>query len=195
MLAQIRESAIKEFSIHGFRGASTQAIAERAGISKPHLHYYINGKEELYAELLHSVLYGWSVAFEFDEQTNDPAPVLASYLRRKLDYALDNPALSRIFTMELLGGGPNLGEYWPIALESTFSKTRVIDRWVARGLIRKVDSRMLMMHMWAMTQHYADYAVQARVILGLEPQAPFDREPIAQELVTFVLLGLGLAPP
>ena len=38
------------------------------------------------------------------------------------------------------------------------------------------------------------YAVQVRVMLGLGPEAPIDRAPIARELTTFVLLGCGLAP-
>ena len=33
----IREAAIEEFSRHGFKGASTKAIAERAGLTKPQL--------------------------------------------------------------------------------------------------------------------------------------------------------------
>ena len=66
ILEQIREAAITEFSLHGFKGASTQAIAERAGLTKPQLHYYIKGKDELYEELLFSVLHGWSEAFAFE---------------------------------------------------------------------------------------------------------------------------------
>lgn len=48
------------------------------------------------------------------------------------------------------------------------------------------------MHIWAMTQSYADYAIQTRVMLGLERDAPIDREPIARELVAFVLNGCGI---
>ena len=36
--------------------------------------------------------------------------------------------------------------------------------------------------------------MQARVMLGLPPDAPIDREPLARELTRFVLLGCGLAP-
>ena len=42
ILGAIREAAIAEFSRHGFKGASTKAIAERAGLTKPQLHYYIS---------------------------------------------------------------------------------------------------------------------------------------------------------
>jgi TetR/AcrR family transcriptional regulator len=192
--AAIRDAAITEFSLHGFKGASTQGIAARAGLTKPQLHYYIHGKEELYEELLSSVLQGWSEAFSFDADSNDPRQVLSQYVRKKLDYALDNPGLSRIFTTELLGGGPNLGKYWPIALRSTEQKSYVIRRWIAEGRMRALDPRLLLMQIWAMTQHYADYSVQVRVMLGLAPDAPIEREPIVRELTTFVLLGCGLAP-
>jgi len=194
MLAAIREAAITEFSRHGFKGASTKAIAERAGLTKPHLHYYISSKEELYEDLLYSVLNGWSSAFAFDIESDDPKQVLSHYVRRKLDYALDNPGLSRIFTSEVLGGGRNLGRYWPVAVKSTQQKVDVINRWIAEGRLRQLDARLLLMQIWGMTQHHADYAVQVQVMLGLGPDEPLDREPIARELTTFVLLGCGLAP-
>ena len=193
-LAAIREAAIAEFSLHGFRGTSTQAIAERAGLTKPQLHYYIKGKDELYEELLYAVLQGWSEAFTFDASCDDPRRVLVSYVRKKLDYALDNPGLSRIFTSEVLCGGPNLGRYWPVAVRSTQQKVDIINGWIAKGLMRPLDPLLLLMHIWGMTQHYADYAVQVRAMLLLQPDAPIDREPIARELTTFVLQGCGFAP-
>jgi TetR/AcrR family transcriptional regulator len=194
ILAQIRDAAITEFSLHGFKGASTQAIAERAGLTKPQLHYYIKGKDDLYEELLFAVLQGWSEAFAFDDPGADPRLVLKRYIQKKLAYALDNPGLSRIFTNELLGGGPNLGRYWPLAVRSTQQKVELIERWIAKGLMRPLDARLLLMHIWGMTQHYADYAVQVRVMLSLPPDAPIDRAPIERELTAFVLMGCGLAP-
>jgi len=194
VMAAIREAAIEEFSLHGLRGTSTQAIAERAGLTKPQLHYYIKGKEELYAELLYAVLQGWSEAFVFDESSDDPRSVLAHYVRRKLDYALDNPGLSRIFAGEVLSGGRNLGQYWPIALRTTQQKVDLINRWIDKGLMRPLDPRVLLMQIWSMTQHYADYGVQVRQMLGLAPDEAIDREPIARELTTSVLLTCGLAP-
>ena len=190
----IREAAIAEFSSHGFKGASTQAIAERAGLTKPQLHYYIESKQALYDELLYALLEGWSAAFAFDPALDDPAQIIGNYVRRKLDYALDNPELSRIFTNEVLGGGSRLGKYWPLALASTQQKVELMGEWMAQGRMRKLDARVLLMQIWGMTQHYADYAVQARVMLGLEGDQPIDREHIARELTNSVLLGCGMAP-
>lgn len=194
ILVAIREAAIEEFSRHGFKGASTKAIAERAGLTKPQLHYYISSKEELYEELLYSVLNGWSDAFSFDSGSDDPAVVLSSYVRKKLDYALDNPGLSRIFTSEVLGGGRNLNRYWPIAVKSTNEKVLLINRWISEERMRPVDAKLLLMQIWGMTQHYADYEVQVNIMLKLAPGQAIDREPIVQQLTTMVLLGCGLAP-
>ena len=53
---EIHKAAILEFSENGLRGASTQGIADRAGISKTKLHYHITSKEELYEEVLKKII-------------------------------------------------------------------------------------------------------------------------------------------
>ena len=131
---------------------------------------------------------------EYHANSNDPKTVLSSYVRKKLDYALDNPGLSRIFTTEVLGGGRNLGKYWPVAVKSTQQKVDLINRWISEGRMRAVNPTLLLMQIWGMTQHYADYGVQVHIMLGLAPDEPIDREPIVRELTSFVLLGCGLAP-
>ena len=50
--ADIKRAAIEEFARHGFQGASTQAFAARAGLSKPQLNYYIDSKLDLYRAVL-----------------------------------------------------------------------------------------------------------------------------------------------
>ncbi len=194
IMAAIREAAIAEFSLHGLKGTSTQAIAERAGLTKPQLHYYISGKDELYEELLMQVLHDWKVVFSF-EAANDPARVLATYIRAKLDHAFDNPEISRIFTREVLDGGRNLERYWPNARAWSQKKIDIINGWMARGLIPPMDARLLLMHIWALTQHYADFALQVRVMHGLPPDAPLPRETITREVTAFILRGCGLTPP
>ena len=192
IMTSIRQAAIAEFSLHGVKGTSTQAIAERAGLTKPQLHYYIAGKEELYEELLMQVLHDWKVVFSFDEHANDPARVLGAYIRQKLDHAFDNPEMSRIFTREVLDGGRNLERYWPNARVWTQKKIDAINGWIARGQMRPLDARLLLMHIWALTQHYADYALQVRVMQDLPPDAPLDREAIAKEVIAFILNGCGI---
>lgn len=49
----ILEAAKKEFAAHGFQGARTASIAEKAGVNKALIHYYYKNKEQLYLEILH----------------------------------------------------------------------------------------------------------------------------------------------
>lgn len=194
ILEAIRNAAIQEFSSNGFKGTSTQKIAELAGLSKPQLHYYIPSKEELFKELLFSILYSWGDAFAFDPQSEDPKTVLSRYVQRKLEYALQNPELSRIFTNELLSGGTRLDDYWPDAFASTRRKVLVIEQWIADGKIRPLNALIFIQQIWGMTQYYADYALQAQVMMDapLEDQAL--QQKIVHELTTSVLLICGLAP-
>ena len=84
----IREAAIEEFSANGMVGASTQAIARRAGLSKPQLHYYISSKEELYEETLLYIIDKWSNLFFLSSQSDDPKTVISDYIAIKIRHAL-----------------------------------------------------------------------------------------------------------
>jgi TetR/AcrR family transcriptional regulator len=50
-------------------------------------------------------------------------------------------------------------------------KASVIRAWIAQGKIRKVDPYHLIFSIWATTQHYADFDVQVRLVLGLKDGA------------------------
>jgi TetR/AcrR family transcriptional regulator len=191
IMAAIRTAAIAEFSENGLKGTSTQAIAERAGLTKPQLHYYIKGKEELYEELLTSVVADWKGMF--DAGSTDPAKVLGDYIRSKLQLAFDKPEISRIFTREVLDGGRNLEKFWPDSRKRTREKVSVINGWIARGLMKPVDAHTLLMGIWAMTQFYADSALQVQQLM--KPQQPGwtpDRDALTEELTAFVLRGCGV---
>lgn len=192
VLAAIRAAAIAEFSENGLKGTSTQAIAERAGLTKPQLHYYIQGKEELYEELLMSVVADWRGMF--DPGSSDPGKVLGDYIRSKINLAFDKPEISRIFTREVLDGGRMLEKFWPDARKRTREKVAAINGWIARGLMKPVDAHMLLMSIWAMTQFYADSALQVQQLR--KPSQPGwapEREALVEELTRFVLRGCGIA--
>ncbi len=45
-------------------------------------------------------------------------------------------------------------------------KARVIRNWIKRGEMADIDPYHLIMMIWAVTQHYADFAVQVNAVLG-----------------------------
>ena len=71
-------------------------------------------------------------------------------------------------------------------------KASVIRAWIAQGKIRKVDPYHLIFSIWATTQHYADFDVQVRLVLGLEEGADGHIDDAARFLEG--LYQHGLAP-
>ncbi|WNL41636.1 TetR family transcriptional regulator C-terminal domain-containing protein [Halomonas sp. PAMB 3264] len=190
---KIIDAAIIEFSQYGFQGVSTQAIAARANLKKSQLHYYIEDKEALYSKVLGKVLDSWRTIFSFDAHPDMSArDSISTFVRLKFRFALENPELSRIFTMEILSGGERLEKYWPYSIANTHSKVLHIQRWVSNGEMRTLDGRLLIMHIWALTQYYSDYTMQAELLMD-SPLSDSDTcSKIEQELVTFVLMGCGI---
>ena len=107
---QILEAALEVFSMHGFRGATIDQIAEVAGMSKPNLLYYFRTKETMHKALIERVLDTWLDPLrEFDAEGN-PEAEIRSYIRRKLEMARDFPRESRLFANEMLQGAPRIIE-------------------------------------------------------------------------------------
>lgn len=189
----ILQAAIVEFSLKGFNGASTQGIAARAGLKKSQLHYYIEDKENLYYQVLDTIFASWDALFEYKEERGDtPEKTLTEYITQKFEFAVTYPELSRVFTMEVMGGGPFLEQYWEKIMGSALVKAETINSWVKDNKIRVLDGRLLLMNIWALTQYYADYALQAEHLLKSPVTEPEQKLAIQQELITFILQGCGI---
>lgn len=188
----IHEAAIEEFSAKGLVGASTQAIASRAGLSKPQLHYYISSKEELYEETLLFIMDSWKDQFFLSVQSDDPKTVISDYIAIKVKHALAEPKLCRLFANEVARGAPILKQHWSASRESVHKAANVIQSWISAGKIKPVDPYLFQMEMWAVTQHFADYEAQVRYMLDLNEDDPIDEERIITHVTTLFLRACGL---
>ena len=56
----ILAAAEQEFVLHGFKGTSMQAVADRAGVAKANIHYYFKNKDNLYLALLENIIANWN---------------------------------------------------------------------------------------------------------------------------------------
>ncbi|MBV2358663.1 TetR family transcriptional regulator C-terminal domain-containing protein [Thalassococcus sp. CAU 1522] len=165
--ARIEEAALEVFSQHGFRGATLDQIAAEAGLSKPNILYYFAGKEEIHVTLLERLLETWLDPLVTLDAAGEPVAEILAYTRRKLDMARDYPRESRLFANEILQGAPNILPALKGALKSLVDeKAAVIRAWSDAGKIARVDPHHLIFSIWAMTQHYADFDVQVRAVLG-----------------------------
>jgi TetR/AcrR family transcriptional regulator len=163
----ILDAALNVFSLHGFRGATIDQIAEAAGMSKPNLLYYFASKEEIHRRLLTSMLDLWLDPLRELDSQGDPIPELRSYIRRKLEMARDYPRESRLFANEMLQGAPHAIDVLEGELKLLVDdKAKVIESWMEQGKIARTDPYHLIFSIWATTQHYADFDVQVRAVLG-----------------------------
>lgn len=192
ILGAIRAAAIDEFAEKGLAGASTQGIAHRAGLTKPQLHYYISSKEELYEDIIVYILDEWEEIFLGANTEDDPAKVIRQYIRAKLEYSQKNPKASRLFTTEIANGAPYLGRHWKKHVSATHNAVKLIQSWVDDGRIRPVDPLLFQMHIWAVTQHYADFEAQVRSMMELDKDEPLDLERIEKEVSALFLRACGL---
>ena len=163
----ILDAALEVFSAHGFRGATLDQIAEVAGLSKPNLLYYFPSKEAIHSALLTGLLDTWLDPLRTMDPGGEPVAEVLAYVRRKLDLARDYPRESRLFAGEIIQGAPRLAGVIETDLRKLVEdKAAVLRRWMDQGRIARVDPVHLIFSIWALTQHYADFDAQVRLVLG-----------------------------
>ena len=163
----ILDAALDVFSQQGFRGATLDQIAEVAGLSKPNLLYYFPSKEAVHTALLNQLLRTWLDPLRAMRPDGDPVAEIMAYVHRKLELSRDFPRESRLFANEMLQGAPRMRTVIEGDLKSLVDeKAAVLQMWMDQGRIAKLPPVHLIFAIWAMTQHYADFDVQVRAVLG-----------------------------
>lgn len=192
-LAQIYQAAIEVFAAEGPSGASTQAIADRASLSKAQLHYYIDSKEALYRQVLQDIIDDWINVFGYSDAPSDPRKVLGDYIRRKMLFSFEHPLRSRIFAAEMMRGAPVAKALMDTSSRRTQQAAAVIDSWVQRGEMAPVEPVIFLFHLWAMTQFYADQAEQVRMFAPGALDSVDGRERLIREVTAQALRAAGVA--
>ncbi len=165
----ILDAALEIFSTLGFRGATIDRIADSAGMSKPNLLYYFRRKQDIYETLMQRLLATWLAPLRELDDAGDPVAELRFYIRRKLEMARDYPRESRLFANEILRGAPRIKPMLEGELKDLVdAKAELIRGWMEKGRIATTDPVHLIFAIWATTQHYADFDVQVRAVLGPE---------------------------
>lgn len=191
----ILAAALEVFSAYGFRGATIDQIAEKAGMSKPNLLYYYRKKQDIYAEVLRETLSGWLQPFEDIDPDGDPIEEISRYIRAKLEMSRTMPEASRLFANEILHGAPVVGAFLEQELPQVVSaKADVVARWAEEGQIAPIDPRHLFFMIWAITQHYADFDIQVRSVLGIAPDAADHWPDVEKAVIGLVLNGISPRP-
>lgn len=165
--SKILEAALDVFSTHGYRGSTLDQIAEAAGLSKPNILYYFDGKEEIFVTLLGSLVDQWIEPLRQIDPDGEPLEEIRRYVARKVQMSKDMERESRLFANEILQGAPRIGEHLSGDLQELFTRTTgILTAWMDQGKIARVDPEHLLYSIWATTQHYADFRSQIDMLSG-----------------------------
>ncbi len=163
----ILEAALEVFSAHGFRGATLDQVADAAGLSKPNLLYYFPSKDAVHAALLGQLLKTWLDPLRAIDPGGDPMTEIMGYVRHKLQLSRDYPRESRLFANEILQGAPRIMAAIEGDLKALVDeKAALLTTWMDQGRIARLAPHHLIFSIWSLTQHYADFDVQVRAVLG-----------------------------
>jgi TetR/AcrR family transcriptional regulator len=174
--AAILDAALEVFSTHGFRGATVDQIAGEAGLSKPNLLYYFPSKEAIFTALLSELLDTWLDPLRELDPEGEPLEEMLAYVQRKLQMSQDFPRESRLFANEIVQGAPRMLEALSTDLKQLVEeKAAVIRGWMDGGKLQPSHPKHLIFSIWSLTQHYADFDVQVRTLMGEED--PFEAAP------------------
>ncbi|TPW31272.1 TetR family transcriptional regulator C-terminal domain-containing protein [Pararhizobium mangrovi] len=189
---RILDAGLEIFSRYGFKGSTIDQIAAKAGMSKPNLLYYFRRKGEVYDAVLGDLLSLWLDPLREMRAEGEPLDEIRRYVFRKLEISRDRPRESRLFANEMLTGAPRIHGLLAGELKTLVDeKASVMRGWIENGTLAPVDPYHLIFSVWATTQHYADFDVQVRAVLGggKEEERFHDAAAFLARLYTY-----GLAP-
>ena len=192
----ILRAAEAEFAEKGFEGATTSAIAARAGLPKANLHYYVATKEALYRRVVEGVLEAWLDAARSFDAAPTAVEALTRYHAGKMDLARARPRGSRIFAREVMRGAPVIQDFLDTTLSAWVrERGTIVEAWIADGQLRPLDPKVLFYMIWAATQHYADFAHQIAALNGGTPLDDAAFAAAKRQVVATLLGGIAAARP
>lgn len=184
------------FAERGFDGASTALIAERAGVPKANVHYYFPTKLALYRRVIEDIFEEWLRAAQTFDSSDDPIEAIGGYVRAKMALSRERPHSSKVWASEIIQGATHIKDILSTRVKP-WMETRevVINEWVARGLLAPIDARALLYMIWAMTQHYADFNAQIKVLSGSRAFTKRVYEETTEAVVALVIRACGAKAP
>jgi len=192
----ILRSGEEVFAAKGFKGATTQEIAEKANIPKANLHYYFRGKCDLYGAVLENIFVEWVKASEAFDSSNEPEQALTAYIGEKLRSAFDRPFRSKVWANEIIHGANFIdGKLKNDLLEWQEEKVAQINMWISEGKIREgIDPKFFLYSIWAITQHYADFNHQIEMLNSGKVLTAAQKQEVFETVSALILHGAGLEP-
>jgi AcrR family transcriptional regulator len=139
----LRQAGIALFARRGFKGATADLIAQKAGVNKAMINYHFGGKRGLYSAIVSE---SFAALLErlrgAVDRTAAPADQLRAYIAAFAEMAKGQPDLPSMLLRELMAGGEHPGldrevfEYLPRILGVVRG---VVEAGIHDGSFRPVD--------------------------------------------------------
>lgn len=189
-------AAEQVFAKHGFKGATTKQIADKAKIPKSNIHYYFHTKLNLYRCVLENILVDWMKAADTFNKFDEPQEAFKYYVSAKMDLSRTRPFGSKVWANEIISGAPEMEAILSSKLKKWVDTcVSSINTWVElKKIIDVGDAHTLLYMIWATTQHYADFEYQVRILNNGKKLTEREFEEKKQQVIGLVLRSVGLNP-
>ncbi len=194
---RLLDSALVEFGVKGFDGASTRSIAQRVDAHQPQINYHFDSKEALWAaavdhlfERLGDELADLGVPLAASDPVQ-AATAFAESVRRFVRFAAAHPELNRIMVHEGTEDTERLRWMVERHVRPIFDVLRAVwQRLRDAGIAAPIDPSMVHYVVVGAASLPFVNAPEARILTGGEPTDPAWVDAHAEGLVATLLPGL-----
>jgi AcrR family transcriptional regulator len=192
------ESALVEFGVKGFDGASTRAIASRVQAHQPQINYHFDSKTALWTAavdylfgLLRQTLWGVLPVTPTDVEVPKLAAAFAEGIRRFVRFAAEHPELNQIMVHEGTAISDRLTWMTETHVKPFFNGIRPAWQMLREaGVAAPIDSEILYyVLIGAASLPYVN-AAEVRLVTGRDPKSPTWIDAHADGMVSILLPGL-----
>lgn len=183
---EILKIAAEVFFEEGYNGAKLEDIARHAGIVKGSLYHYFESKEHMFERLLEEV----KNLVDVEASVHSDAPAderLAAIVRRRVELVARNPVEVGLIGRHMVKMEGKAGE-WARRHRRLFLQgvTEIIEQGQKAGIFRRGDPNVL-----------ATFILGSITVLTewYRPGGRLSPEEVAEEMVSFVLSGVGFKAP
>lgn len=199
---RIIDAAIPVFAKKGKHGTHMEEIAKNAHINKAMIYYIFHNKDELYSEILKTVLErAWDSLFLFPQDPEvgldtreEYAERLSAYISTQLKFFSENSNFTRIL-IDAMSNGPEEIALAATNLKSTRTDPNSIIKYIINNgkkkkLLRDIDSDQLMISIIGMiTVHFLSRAIPFTFDIEVKDEKKF-MESRVNSIVDVVLNGV-----
>lgn len=188
--AAILQTAVRLFADKGFRGTTTRELASAVGVTEPVLYEHFRTKRDLYSAIIgEKATEGMATLRALQDRYEDAADDMGFFRALGdaiVQWYIKDPTFVRLLLFSSLEGH-ELKDLFHERSQDFFSiVSNYIDRRIAVGAMRPVDSAIAGRAFFGMVAHYA----LTGLLFGC---APFAKDPqqVVEEMSAIFLRGMS----